>query len=95
MPAPQGSQSRELPVYFRLSVVAPAAASLTIVVLVIAGACLFVSHERRKYQNVASECAGFYCTKLAEGQPVNGAVICFDDIESTFLILNLYWLMSL
>ncbi|KAG0424716.1 hypothetical protein HPB47_028083, partial [Ixodes persulcatus] len=53
MPAPQGSQSRELPVYFRLSVVAPAAASLTIVVLVIAGACLFVSHERRKYQNVA------------------------------------------
>lgn len=52
MPAPHGSQNRELPIYFRLSVVAPAAASLTIVVLVIAGACLFVSHERRKYKNV-------------------------------------------
>ncbi|XP_072144764.1 cell adhesion molecule Dscam1-like isoform X3 [Dermacentor andersoni] len=52
MPAPHGSQSRELPVYFRLSVVAPAAASLTIIVLVIAGACLFVSHERRKYKNI-------------------------------------------
>ncbi|KAL3180799.1 hypothetical protein MRX96_037223 [Rhipicephalus microplus] len=52
MPAPHGSQSRELPVYFRLSVVAPAAASLTIIVLVIAGACFFVSHERRKYKNI-------------------------------------------
>ncbi|XP_064488733.1 cell adhesion molecule Dscam1-like [Ornithodoros turicata] len=53
MPAPHGSQSRELPVYLRMSVVAPAAASLTVVVLVIAGACLFVSRERRKYKDIA------------------------------------------
>lgn len=87
MPAPHGSQSRELPVYFRLSVVAPAAASLTVIVLVIAGACLFVGRERRKYRDIAVPSmkplkpTGSMCGTGTLGRPPSQRYV---DIEQRF-----------